>query len=69
MGPVDISYSRNVSAPYRAHISSGVTTLRSDLPIFPYSWRTGSPFHVNPVPDAGSSTTSSAGTYTPRASV
>jgi hypothetical protein len=50
-------------------MSSGVTTLRSDLPIFPYSWRTGSPFHVNPVGASADSTTSSAGTYTPRASV
>ncbi len=36
-GPIDISYTRNVSAPYAAHMSSGVTTFFSDLPILPYS--------------------------------
>ena len=36
-GPIAISYTRNVSAPYCSHISSGVTTFFSDLPILPYS--------------------------------
>jgi hypothetical protein len=66
-GPIDISYTRKVSAPYASHISSGVTTFFSDLPILPYSRRTGWPRQVNPPSAVGS--TSSAGTYWPRASV
>ena len=34
-GPIDISYSRNVSAPYASQISSGVTMFFRLLPIFP----------------------------------
>ena len=62
-----------MSAPYSAYISSGVTTFLSDLPIFPYSRCTTSPFQrytTSPEPSgAGSSVTSVAGTYWPRASV
>ena len=41
-GPIDISYTRKVSAPYAAIISSGVTMFFRLLPIFPYSRLTGS---------------------------
>ena len=44
-GPIDISYSRNVSAPYASYMSSGVTTFFRLLPIFPNSRLTGSPLH------------------------
>ena len=43
-GPIDISYTRRVSAPYSSYMSSGATAFFSDLPIFPYSWVTGSPW-------------------------
>ena len=43
-GPMAISYMRKVSAPYRSHISSGVTTFSNLLPIFPYSRLTGAPW-------------------------
>ncbi len=43
-GPVDISYRRNVSAPYSSYISSGVTMFFRLLPILPYSRVTCSPF-------------------------
>src|SRR5690554_7939571 len=33
-GPKNISYKRNVSAPYSSQISSGFTTLNLDLDIF-----------------------------------
>ena len=42
-GPRPISYSRKVSAPYAAYISSGLTMFFSDLPILPNSRVTGSP--------------------------
>ena len=45
-GPIDISYTRKVSAPYASYMSSGVTMFFSDLPIFPYSRVTGWPCQV-----------------------
>ena len=64
-GPMAISYKRNVSAPNSSYISSGVTMFFRLLPIFPYSRKTVSPFHVKELSD---STTSAAGTVCPRAS-
>jgi hypothetical protein len=56
---MDISYSRSVSAPYSANMSSGVTEFLRLLPIFPYSRVTGWPFQTY---DPSTSSTSSAGT-------
>ena len=61
-GPIAISYTRNVSAPYCSIISSGVTTFFSDLPILPYSRNTSWPFQEYPDGTPASSTTSAAST-------
>src|SRR5699024_6097251 len=42
-GPMDISYTRRVSAPNSAQKSSGPIAFFNDLPILPYSWLTCSP--------------------------
>ena len=42
-GPIAISYSRNVSAPYASYMSSGETAFFRLLPILPHSRVTGSP--------------------------
>src|SRR5262249_57226896 len=39
-GPIDISYTRSVSAPYSSQISSGDTEFFRLLPILPNSWFT-----------------------------
>ncbi len=64
-GPIAISYSRSVSAPYAAKISSGEITFFSDLPILPSSRVTGSPAYTQP---PSRSSTSAAGTGKPRLS-